>query len=451
MTLEERFIQLLSEKIGFDEEATEDDLIAADDLLENLLAPANRPSTRPEVFWPLLSDLISPDENFLQLIDDDNIKNVARIISIGRKINPEAWTEQYNHEHELSFHSFSQTDNIQKSTGVDGRDTDFYYYNGNDAFVNSLAFIDLRIASVDIPGSRFNVGDEGIQVIACLLMLENLAELSEGCVLISKIENINQAQAHLQYHLVLSGDSWSTPVQLPIETMANINDLRDFIGSPEHYAQFREPFSMLSGVNASTGILEGFMAAYHALENYMIRSQVADTFTQSATLSLSRVRDFKRLGTRIDQSESKFLSELFERCWDQQIGSKSLIEMAIESRDAFRERHQDTPAKFDSFFRSLDIKKGNGNRLEYGAHFNGDEAAFRRNFSLLVYGIRCSIVHNKATEFHISNENLATESSWIALIAELCMPVMLQLAFGLPSVPGPDNPIRYSSAAISLY
>ena len=43
MTLEERFIQLLSEKIGFDEEATEDDLIAADDLLENLLAPANRP------------------------------------------------------------------------------------------------------------------------------------------------------------------------------------------------------------------------------------------------------------------------------------------------------------------------------------------------------------------------------------------------------------------------
>jgi len=233
--------------------------------------------------------------------------------------------------------------------------------------------------------------------------------------------------------------------------MARMHELRAFIGGPEHYIQFREPFSMLSGVNASTGILEVFMSAYHALENYMIRSQVAGTFTDHANLTLNRVRDFKRLGTRIDQSESKFLNDLFERSWDQKIGNQSLIEKAIECKDAFQTQHQGTSGVFDSFFKSLDVKKGNGNRLEYEAHFNGDEAAFRRNFSLLVYGIRCSIVHNKATEFHISNENLAVEPHWIALITELCLPVMLQLAFGLPSVSGPANPIRYSTSTISLY
>lgn len=451
MTLEERFVQLLQTTVSFNEEANEDDLIAADDLLEKLLDNDNLPSRRPDVFWALLSKLVSPDEAHLDLIKDNNVKNVARIIDLGKKINPETWAEQYNQEHGLRFHSFSEAHNIQKSMGRGGRNTDFYHYNGAVGFAESMAFVDLRVDPSNIPGSRFNVGDEHIQVIACLLMLENLTELSEGCVLISSIENINQAQAQLQYHLVLHGDSWSTPVELPVETLARIHELRAFIGRPEHYIQFREPFSMLSGVNASTGILEVFMSTYHALENYMIRSKVAGTFTQSANLSLNRVRDFKRLGSRIDQSESKFLSDLFEECWDHNIGNQSLIDMAIVNRDAFQVRHQSTLGIFDSFFRSLDIKKGNGNRLEYEAHLNGDAAAFRRNFSLLVYGIRCSIVHNKATEFHISNENLAVEPSWVALITELCMPVMLQLAFGLPSVAGPKNPIRYSTPTISLY
>lgn len=451
MTFEERFVELLQGIVIFNDQANEDELIAADDLLEQLLDSDNLPSSRPEVFWALLSDLISPNKAHLELIGDNNIKNVARIIDLGKKINPEKWAEEYNQEHGLSFHSFSETDSIQKSTGTDGRNTDFYHYNGAVGFAKSLAFVDLRLDPGNIPGSRFNVGDEGIQVIACLLMLDNLEELSDGCALISSIENADQAQAQLQYHLVLHGNSWSTPVELPNGVMACLHDLRAFIGDPEHFIQFREPFSMLSGVNASTGILEVFMSAYHALENYMIRSQVAGTFTANANLTLNRVRDFKRLGTRIDQSESKFLNDLFEKSWDQQIGNQSLIDKAIGYKDAFQAQHQGTPGVFDSFFKSLDVKKGNGTRLEYEAHFNGDEAAFRRNFSLLVYGIRCSIVHNKATEFHISNENLAVEPSWIALITELCMPVMLQLAFGLPSVAGPANPIRYSTPTISLY
>jgi hypothetical protein len=115
------------------------------------------------------------------------------------------------------------------------------------------------------------------------------------------------------------------------------------------------------GVNASTGILEVFMSAYHALENYMIRSQVAGTFTANANLTLNRVRDFKRLGTRIDQSESKFLNDLFEKSWDQQIGNQSLIDKAIGYKDAFQAQHQGTPGVFDSFFQVIGCQKGKWN------------------------------------------------------------------------------------------
>ena len=451
MTFEERFVELLQAKVSFNDVANEDHLIAADDLLEKLLDTDNFPSSRPEVFWALLSELISPDESHLELIEDNDIKYIARVIDLGKKINSETWLDQYDQEHGFRVHSFSTADNIQKSIGMDGKNTDFYHYNSAAEAEDSIAFVDLRVDSNSITGSKFNIEDEYIQVIACLLMIENLPDLSEGCVLISSFENTNQAQAQLQYHLVLHGDSWSTPVELPVETMARIRELRAFIGSPEHYIQFCEPFSMLSGVNASIGILEVFMSAYHALENYMIRSKVADTFTQNASLSLSRVRDFKRLGTNIDQSESKFLSELFEGCWNHRIANQSFIDMAIECRDALQVEHQGTPGVFDNFFRSLNIRKGNGTRLEYDAHINSDSVAFRRNFPLLVYGIRCSIVHNKATEFHISNDNLAVEPYWVALITKLCMPVMLQLVFGLPSVSGQSNPIRYSTPTISLY
>ncbi|PRY75302.1 hypothetical protein CLV80_113112 [Yoonia maritima] len=452
MTFEEHFVMLLAANISFNGDANEDDLIAADDLLGKLLDDDNLPSSRPEDFWAFLTELISPDNAHVDLITDRNAKNVARIIDVGKKINPEKWAEPYDPGHELSFHSFPEAHNIQKSKGMDGKNTDFYHYNSDVGFANSMAFVDFRVDPTIVLGSRFNVGDEHIQVIACLLMMENLTELSEGSVLISSIEDVNQAQAQLQYHLVLYGRSWSTPVELPSETKVRIPQLRACLGSPEHYVQFREPFSMLSSVNASTGILEVFMSTYHALENFMIRSQVASTFTENASLSLNRVRDFKRLGARIDQSESRFLKDLFVGCWGHQVGDQSLIEMALECRQAFRDEHHDGSEELDRFFKLLDIRKARDKpKLEYEAFINGDDDHFRGWFSFLIYGIRCSVVHNKATEFHISNENLAENPDWQALLAKLCMPIMIQLAFGLPSVVAPENPIRYSTPTISLY
>lgn len=454
MTFEERLVELLVEKVVFSEgfPEREDDFIAAEESLAKLVDRENWPSQRPEVFWGELMPLVSPTGPFQGLIVTNNIGNVEKLVELARKVDPETWERDYNTEHGYHFHSFATDNDMPNSTSKDGDPTSFYYYNDQNSPEGSLAFIDVRDEFIIPPGILFADGDGEIQAITSLLMLENLDDITDGSALISLIENPDLAKAQLKYHLVLSGHSWSKPIALPSTATAFLSDLRSSIGNPEDFQQFTEPFSMLSEVNASDGILQLFLSTYHALENYMVRSKVADTFTQQGGRPFQRVRDFKRLGTKIDLNESKFLSDLFGACSDNQIGGETWVETAVLFRDQLNTDQAAQMQTIEIFFQLLDVKKNNnGTRLNYSNHINGNEDALRNNFPLLVYGIRCAIVHNKATEFHISNESLRDEPVWQALIAKLCLPVMLRMAFGLPSVANIDNPIRYSSKTISLY
>lgn len=67
----------------------------------------------------------------------------------------------------------------------------------------------------------------------------------------------------------------------------------------------------------------------------------------------------------------------------------------------------------------------------------------------IVYQVRCSIVHNKETEFHISNREL-DNAARLLVITELLIPIMRRLSFGLPSLLN-ANPIMYNSRSIELY
>lgn len=70
---------------------------------------------------------------------------------------------------------------------------------------------------------------------------------------------------------------------------------------------------------------------------------------------------------------------------------------------------------------------------------------------IILYYIRCAVVHNKATEFHISNERLSQQEVWKIVIRNICLHPMIKVAYGLPSVVSDLNPIRYKSRKIMLY
>jgi hypothetical protein len=105
---------------------------------------------------------------------------------------------------------------------------------------------------------------------------------------------------------------------------------------------------------------------------------------------------------------------------------------------------------FDDFLVQLGLLNGNGNQITLTNGFH-NEASVRNNFAKLVYSIRCSIVHNKATEFHLSNEELRRKEMRALVIVKLCLPVMYRLAFGLPSSAPATNPIHYEQRELMFY
>lgn len=275
-------------------------------------------------------------------------------------------------------------------------------------------------------------------------LLERADRMLDQCTVLSVSDDEKVAAAYLKYQLVLNNKLLVAPVM--ISSSSSLTDISSSVACEAGLLQFLEPFSMLGEVNSRKHVMDAFLSTYHVLENYMIRKVVAEIFNTNGS-QLARIRDFKRIGTAIDKSEKKFLVDLFERCAPQQIAGVVFSDYCQQIANSFHLSHLrgDTPAcdEFDRWCGRLDVKVRSG-RLE-----GSIETAV---FPQLIYAIRNSLVHNKETELHISNRELANEMCH-GLLVELCLPVMRRLAFGLPSVlpPNMDNPIAYSTPSISLH
>ncbi|SFO96747.1 hypothetical protein SAMN04488056_1172 [Cohaesibacter marisflavi] len=207
---------------------------------------------------------------------------------------------------------------------------------------------------------------------------------------------------------------------------------------------------MLGEVNSCENILDTYLSTYHVLENYMIRREVTSVFSNSTGRSFQRVRDFKRLGQQTDDKEIAHLNKLFSKSWEIMIGECRLQETLEQSFEDARANDAWDNDSFDDFLKHLGLQNGGGNpvTLSHGFH---NQMQVKKNFPKLVYAIRCSIVHNKATEFHLSNEELRRNSIIALVIERICLPVMYRLAFGLPSSAPEDNPIHYPQRELMFY
>lgn len=172
-------------------------------------------------------------------------------------------------------------------------------------------------------------------------------------VIFSEQTELELANAKLKYHLVLSGYSWSKPISMPRPISQIVIGLRDGIGEAVAYNQFSEPFSMLSEINSTAGLLEIFMSTYHALENYMIRSQIAATFSNGDDVNIQRVRDFKRLGGKIDQSEAKFLFDLFDRCKDMALVGETWVENVTQAVEEYKGKFEENAVELGAFLKNF--------------------------------------------------------------------------------------------------
>ncbi|OBY24384.1 hypothetical protein A9D60_24395 [Leisingera sp. JC1] len=342
-------------------------------------------------------------------------------------------------------------DQFDPSFDQSGRRLAYFFHNSVDA-VNSVALIDFRdvpdVSQLGLPDSWSPQGQDLIEVWSVILLLQNLGSVEGGVAVISSEQDTERAVSYLKYHLVMSGHRLTLPVPLVLGN--RLSDVQDSLVVEKDYTQFVEPFGMLGEVNSRESVLEGFLSTYHVLENYMIRSEVSSALSNTTGRSFQRVRDFKRLGQQTDASEVSHLTKLFKQCWDKTIGATTLSAYLENTFNTTKADPRWNENDFDKFLVELGVLNGSGNQVTFANGFNNAESV-RNNFAKLVYSIRCSIVHNKATEFHLSNEELSREAIRVLVIVELCLPVMQRIAFGLPSSAPSTNPIFYVRRELMFY
>ena len=456
MTFEERFLNLAYPFFELDEPTNEvsDDIFdryfEVDGRIEPLKAElADLAKGDPNALDSLIS--FFTDEQAVEFLNHEHAAPFLKVLALASNITSDTWNEEIADDAPVQAVFLQGDDQIQQPHSASGAPLTNFFYNNPDAS-NSVALIDFRSDpspdNLSTPETWAAMGKDIVEAWAVILLLENIADVENCFAVISSEEITERALSYLKYHLVMSGNKLTLPV--PLTALNALSDIQKGLAVAANYTQFVEPFAMLSEVNSCDNILDTFLSTYHVLENYMIRSEVSAVLSVSTGRSFQRVRDFKRLGQQTDASEIAHLTKLFKQCWEIQIGGHELQATLAQSFTDVKNDGLWADDDFDEFMVQLGLLNGNGKQISLTNGFH-DDASVRNNFAKLVYRIRCSIVHNKATEFHLSNEELRRKDIRALVMVRMCLPVMLRLAFGLPSSPPAANPIHYDRRELKFY
>ncbi|GEM_PF-4879111 len=325
--------------------------------------------------------------------------------------------------------------------------TDLKAYNRDDSCVQlfvfehsdmtkSFAFIDLT------SGGALTSPAVPIEMMACALILVGSYQhdMTGKRWIISSIPDEAPRRNYVKYHLLLAGKRLTNAITAP--TTNALAGIAETLTTANEYIQFGEPFEILGEINGRTTVLDKIMSCYHVLENYMIRAQIAKV-ANSNTSSFFGIRHFKQMELAVEKKEQEHLNELFNASWDISIGGQTLRDFVDAQFTNLSQHANFQDSTFQEFMRRLTVKK----RTQV-LNLNVPNE-LRIALPKIIYQVRCSLVHNKETEFHLSNRELLNPIVKITL-TELCLPCMQRLAFGLPAAQAP-NPLIYDHPALQLY
>lgn len=458
-------IPLGKEENGFDKESNKN----ASDLIEDTLEECLRADA--EQFNGLFSDDNSGDfqsnfntlESVLETLQsktrDDNVlmpyNNIFLLLKLIKEIKLSSALDPIPtnlDEFDLYEEDHSDRDDLTFYNSADDSEENYYVYDGDDK-KNSFVFMSISSSGrLEINDTERTAPRTPILLYTILLICRRNEAIRQGKWLVSNITDPKNRLSYVKYHMLLKGYYLNKLAPSITNKHPNIEKILD---SSKDYAQFHELFEIMSEINSRKTVLDKFMSCYHALENYMLRTKIVAIISNNDG-HLFGVRQFKHLGSQMEEKERNDLKELFR------ISSNRIVSGENQNKNL----ENSIKKVWDSFWESLlpgyteeeykdaikeFIKKISSNSKEFTINFN----YFYNNLSTIIYQIRCSIVHNKATEYHLSSKEMADPITK-EFIEKLCIPCMEMLAFGLPaSTQGQGDedkhPLKYTRGSIPLY
>lgn len=273
------------------------------------------------------------------------------------------------------------------------------------------------------------------QILAALALLPELSEGHKAMIKkgIVPIEDAS-VEAFVRLVLLMSGKTVHAPRHY--STQPFVLDIDT--ANPEHpYQQWNEIFSVLSEYNSRKEILLKYLTIYHVVENLMFKLPIVELERQQAGRMFS-IRDFRRLYSQVENAELAALKKLCSEIFKIRHVGGHTFEHGLILR--WRSLSPTTPiAEIEASLNVLNIKK---KHADFKA--GSESAAF---FAQLVYTIRCAIVHNKETEFHLTYASLSR--GFTALIENFLLPSLEEICFSL--LGAPNSKVWYTNKELALY
>jgi hypothetical protein len=202
------------------------------------------------------------------------------------------------------------------------------------------------------------------------------------------------------------------------------------------YAQFDDVINILGEYNNRQDTLAKYLSIFHIIENFMFKFPIVK-LERSSNGQMFSIRDFKRLYKSVDVNEQKAVIDLFKNSFKLSFNGETLNKHLYRKWEAFKVTHASEMSNIKSF--TIKLTNMDAELI--------NEGEFCNFISKIVYQIRCSIVHNKETEFHISSENYPIGCRLI--IEEYILSMLEEVMFFLLS--SENALVWYKSDSIKLW
>ncbi|GAA0409156.1 hypothetical protein GCM10009133_17120 [Cocleimonas flava] len=270
---------------------------------------------------------------------------------------------------------------------------------------------------------------------SCDIDFNTIQELlfCDESVLVAGSANKNVIEL-LKIHMASSGEQ-TVPVidYLPTPSNSSIE-----LYSPSlSYAQFEDVVGILGEYNNRKDVLTKYLSIFHIIENFMFKAPIV-SLERTSTNTMFSIRDFKRLYKSVEINENKAIRDLFERSFLLPFDGNTFNKFAYDEWKAFIARNSSNVAEIEEFLEKLSLFKS------YNSLTLLNISTF---LSSVVYKVRCSIVHNKETEFHISSEKYPIGCKII--LEDFLLKILEEMVFLLLSAE--NDLVWYKSNSITLW
>jgi hypothetical protein len=212
----------------------------------------------------------------------------------------------------------------------------------------------------------------------------------------------------------------------------------------EHvYQQWGEVIDVVSEYNSHKDLLTKYLVIYHVMENLMFKVPIVKLQREKGGNMFS-IRDFQRLYSGIQGSESKALTSLFEILMTADVGAGVTFETRLKNRWNSLAATDSEQEKISKSLSELGVKS-KSSAISYTA-FSAN-GSFADRLAKLVYAVRCAVVHNKETELHLTHSTLDAASATI--MTKFLIPSLEEICFYF--VGKRNNEVWYQSQNLVLY